>query len=324
MGNKKQRRQTQSLSARERKELRNREKERETSADGRITAEREELARRRRILAIVILVFAVIAVTAAASVPIFMSCNYMFERNPVAVIKLDAGDRTLTMKYELLDSDAPIACANFAFLASIGWFDGAVVYDTQNDYVRFGGYRSSMNDSGGAAYTHLADDESFTSAQTANFAENRYSTTDHSGMFSYSLKSDNSNFTYTDSRFEFALCSQTSASRQASTEFQISGSTKQRQDSLGGKTVSVIPFARPLNADEATKEAVTYILGLERGETKINGSFLAPASTVTVKSVKVYNYSEEWTSVKYEHGFETYMTDELKGFYSTTWSRKHI
>ena len=316
----------QSLSAKERKELRAQEQQRKQSPDGKIAADVEASGRRRRVIALVALVVAVIALAVGITVPAYMSCNYMFERNPVAVIKMDANGKELTLRYELFVNDAPIACANFAFLASIGWFNGSVVYDTQNDYVRFGGYMQATDDSGKTIYKHRANDESFTSKLTDNFTAGRYKDGDHSGMFSYRLNADSNNkLTYTD--IGFALCAQTSSSAQAATEFQISGSTKTRNDRLTNgkttKTLSVKPFAKPLSDDAETNEAVDHILGLERGETAINDYFYAPKTAVTVKNVKVYNYSEEWTEVKYEYGFESYMTEVLNGL-STSWSKTHI
>lgn len=316
----------ESLSAKERKALREQNNERLQSTDGRAAAEREELGKRRRIFAIVILIVAILAVAIGAAIPTYMSCNYMFERNPVAVIKMDAGGKTLTMKYELFANDCPIACTNFAFLASVGWFDGAVVYDTQNEYVRFGGYRQTEEE-GKTVYKHKANDESYTSKLTNNFSEDRYKDGDHSGMFSYKLNSDSSKLTYTD--VAFALCAQTSSSAQAATEFQISGSTKTRNDRLtksdgsATKTLYVKPFGKPLNDDGATADAIDYILNMQRSETAVNDYFHAPATTVTVKSVKVYNFSEEWTNVKYKHGFESYMSEVLNGF-TSSWSRPHI
>lgn len=316
----------ESFSAKERKELRKQNEERKQSADGRSESERNELANRRRVFAIALLCAAVLVVGIGVGIPTYMSCNYMFERNPVAVIKMDAGGKTLTMKYELFANDCKIASTNFAFLASIGWFDGAVVYDTQNDYVHFGGYRAATDGEGKAIYTHLADDESYASKQADNFSPDNIKDGDHSGMFSYLLNSDTSKLTYED--VPFALCSQTSSSAQPATEFQISGSVKNRYDRLTStsssttKTLYVKPFAKPLSDDAQTMDAVEYILGLERSETAINSYFRAPVTTVTVKSVKVYNFGQEWNNVKYKYGFESYMKEELNGMSSSR--REHI
>ena len=83
-------------------------------------------------------------------------------------------------------------------------------------------------------------------------------------------------------------------------------------------------FGRPLKEDAQTAEAVEYILTLQRSEETINGYFLAPTTPVVVTDVRVYNYSEEWTRSSYEHGFESYMADELDAFYSDTWNDSHL
>lgn len=316
------------MTSRERKEERRREEARSRGEDARTESEKAASDRRKRVFVAVALVAAIILVAAGTAIPVYMSCNYMFEDNPVAVIELKAGDRSFTMKYELFASDSPIACANFAYLASVDFFDGAVIYDTQNEWVRFGGYRLSSDDDGETTYTHVADDESFTSALTDDFSPERYEEDDHSGIFGYRLNYDDTSLSYTD--VEFALCANMHDSAQAATEFQISGSVTRRDDYVTRDSTNtrryfkVEAFGRPLKEDAQTAEAVEYILALQRSEETINGYFLAPTTPVVVTDVRVYNYSEEWTRSSHEHGFESYMTDELDAFYSDTWNDSHL
>lgn len=114
---------------------------------------------------------------------------------------MKAGDRTLTMKYELFAADCPRACANFVFLAEAGFFDGAVVFDTQNSRVRFGGYYLTEDASGGVSYAHRSDDTAFLSGLTDEFSEEHYTDsdgeTDYSEMLRYTLRSDSTSYDYT-------------------------------------------------------------------------------------------------------------------------------
>ena len=321
------------LTASERKQLRRDEQAR--AAGERPEAEKAERASRSKVYAVALLVVAVIVISVGVAVPTYMSCNYMFERNPVAVIEMKAGDRTLTMKYELFAADCPRACANFVFLAEAGFFDGAVVFDTQNSRVRFGGYYLTEDASGGVSYAHRSDDTAFLSGLTDEISEEHYTDsdgeTDYSEMLRYTLRSDSTSYDYT--AYDFMLCANVSGSDASATEFQICGrkDTLSTNDTIWNEAQNspcefeVQAFGRPLGGDEATGEAIEYILGMEKSDTYMRSYFLSTAEPVTVSSVKIYNFETTWTENRYEHGFESYM-EEINGINvsSSNWTKKYI
>ena len=55
--------------------------------------------------------------------------------NPVAVIRLSTGER---IELVILEDQVPNASTMFIYLARIGFFDGVIIHDTTNNYVRFG------------------------------------------------------------------------------------------------------------------------------------------------------------------------------------------
>ncbi len=329
------------LSAKERKELRRAEEERRPTV---AEAEAEEDKRtRRRIYAIALAVVAAIAIAVGVAIPTYMSCNYLFERNPVAVIEMSIGEKSYTMKYELFAADCPYATANFAFLADSGVFDGATVYDTQRDWVRFGGYVAETDEEGKTVFKHRSEDEEFCRALQKDFNEVHYTKTVTSNgqtttednpteVLKYTLKQDKVRLNYTD--YDFALCSNYSGGSQSMTEFQISGTREARPTTLQGSnnrtaTVNFQTFGRLFNDDEKTKEAVAAVLALaqdENGEKNyMNTYFLPPVTAVTIEKVKVYNYEFPWKTAKYPHGFEDYM-NEITAFSSESdnWNKSHL
>ena len=325
------------LSARERKELR---RQNEAKAQGIVSEDEKEYKEKKaKIYFVLFLIVAVILISTGIAVPTYMSCNYMFERNPVAVIKLDAGGKTFEMKYELFVTDCPRATANFVFLAQQDFFDGVVIYDTQNDWMRFGGYTEGEDSDGNLIFNHRSDDSSFTDRLTSNFKEAHYTktqtkdgeqvtVTDTTEALKYTLKKDDTSFSYID--FDYALCANVSGSSASATEFQINGLNKAREDKLtkadgtSAKTMTTQVFARPLGESNGVKEAIEYVLGMEKGD-RVGDYFVTTSTLVKITDVSVYNYETEWLQVKYENGFEDYMT-EIGGFSYTsdTWSNSHI
>lgn len=329
------------LTAKERKELRRAEYT--TSEAVTADASREEKLSRRRIYAVALAVVATIAIAVGIAIPSYMSCNYLFERNPVAVIELTIGEKSYTMKYELFAADCPYATANFAFLADSGVFDGVAVYDTQRDWVRFGGYVEGTDENGTKVLKHRSDDEEFCRGLQKDFTEVHYTKTVTSNgqttteanpteVLKYTLKRDSVRLNYTD--YDFALCSNYSGGAQSMTEFQISGKREARPTTLHGSnnreaTLNFQTFGRLFDNDEKTKEAVAAVLALaqpEDGEKNyMNIYFLPPVTSVTIKKVKVYNYDFPWKTTAYKHGFEDYM-NEITAFSSVSdnWNKSHI
>ncbi|MBR6788876.1 MAG: hypothetical protein IKM44_03620 [Clostridia bacterium] len=330
---KKQKFEKSTLSARERKEMRIKEKEK---SQGIVSEEQiKERAKRNTIYAVALLIVAVITIAVAITVPSYMSCNYMFERNAVAVIDFDVNGEKLTMKYELFGEDCPKATANFAFLAMNDFFDDVVVFDTQNSWIRFGGYTESVNEKGETVFEHRSEDKTFTEKLKPNFAEVHYTKTsgdktetDTSEMLKYTLSKDNVKFDILS--YDFALCSNVSGSSASATEFQINGLQSKREDKIynenksAQKSFTTQVFARPLNGDEATVQAIKRILSM-KSNNRVGDYFQTTDTLVKIKDVRIYNYEAKWTMLEYENGFESYMS-EINAFASTsdTWSKTYI
>lgn len=319
------------LSARERKEMRRAEEERALSRDGRTESERAERAERGKSRLIALVAIAVIIIAVGITVPVAMSCNYMFEKNPIAVFSFESGGKTYKVEYEIMITDCPNAANNFLFLASTGFFDGTIVYDTQNSQVRIGGYDGvTYGDDGTPSYTHRSDDLDFANGLKSDFSPERYKDPDDPTIFKYRLNKDDNNLTY--SMFDYALCSNYSGSDASSTEFQFVCDKNGMVDALsvagsGNKTFKLEPFAVPKDKAQA-EQTFSYILGLdtyknENGDTVYARKyFSAPAQTVTLKSVKVYNYDDAWNDRRYEYGFESFMAES--GAITSTWTKEYI
>lgn len=326
------------LTARERKEMRLKN-EAEARGERVVTEEEYAVKRRRvRVFAVAAIIVAVILITAGIVIPAVMAANYMFERNPVAVFTFETGGERYELEYEIFVSDCPNMANNFMYLASIGFFDGVIVFDTQNSQVRFGGYTDPVRDAedGEWSYSHRSDDLYFVSHLKDDFSPERFDDSGDPDVFKYQIRSDNTNLSYTN--MPFALCGNISGSAMSATEFQFccdmtadathlspapgsSGSTR---------TLSLETFGAPLHEEEA-EEIFADILALplyasEDGTAEYaRGYFRAPEQTVTLESVRMYNYDAFWLDSKYEYGFESYMSEELDAFSSSgTWSKNYI
>lgn len=304
----------------------------------------------RRITIIVIAAVAAIAIIVGIIVSVYMSFNYMFEGNPVAVIDISIDDETYTLKYELYEDECPKGVANFCYLASIDYFDGTVVYDTQNKRVRFGGYTKTVDENGNATYSHHAYDEEFTTAHADDFNlvayPDRVSESDHSKLFRYALQEDQTARKETDKLF--TLNAYKHDCQIAATNFQIFGdptlvpsgngnnsipgdldpvpAPDDKITGTGGdrsRTFVSYPIGEPLNDDRETKNAINVILGLTTADDPVNDFFRPPVQTVTIDDVKIYNYGEyeKWTKSEYEHGFESYMTSKFGTNVFYSWTR---
>ena len=335
--NKQDKRKVNEMSSRERRELRRTE---EATARGEYVmtdAEYAERKRRVRIFATAAIIVAVLLIAAGVVIPCAMAANYMFERNPVAVFTFEAGGETYKVEYEIYAEDCPNAANNFMYLASIGFFDGVIVFDTQESQVRFGGYTDPTYDEekGEWDYEHRSDDLWFASKLKDDFDPDRYEDGDDPDIFKYRIKADKNGIDYTDA--ELLLCANVGSGALSATEFQFSCSRSSDAANLmpepgsrgDAKRLELEGFGAPLHEDEA-REIFGVILSLPKYESSegeaeyARGYFRAPKQTVTLKSVKMYNYDAAWLDSKYEYGFESYMS-EIGAFVSTgTWSKNYL
>ena len=329
------------LTARERKRLREARNAESRGAAPEMTEEEYAEKRRRvRVFAVAAIVAAVMIIAVGITVPCVMAANYMFERNPIAVFTFVSGGEKYKAEYEIYAADCPNAANNFMYLASIGFFDGNIVFDAQNSQVRFGGYYDPTYDdeSGEWDYKHRSDDLAFVDGiKERDFAPAHYSDPDDPDVFKYTVKKDEAAFTT--ANIPLALCANVSGSSASATEFQFCcDPTADAVTLMPGtgtssvRTLNLEVFAAPLHEEKA-RETFEYILGLGQ-YTADDGSpqyarkyFRAPEQTVTVESVRIYNYDALWLDSKYEYGFESYML-ELGAFTTSQpgqqWSRSYI
>lgn len=280
----------------------------------------------RRIAAWVLFAFALIMVATGTIIPIYLNTGYRNYENPVAVIELAVNGKTEKLEYEIFAKEAPIASANFMYLASKGFFDNVIVYDNSSNWIKFGGYTAS-------GYAHKADDDAFLRTLNGDFSLEKI--TDKNAL-KYKLNTDN----YRDLDYKktnFVLTSNVTSSRTSATEFQISCSLDNGAPVVNGyrggaanatnNTLTVECFGRPLRTQEnleKTAEVLKYIAGLETDpEVTTFKTPLAGGEKIIITAVKVYNYEAAWKDVSLQYGFESYMRS-IGGFYSEVFDASYI
>ena len=103
------------------------------------TGGRLALSRKNVYIILTALVMAAILITLAILIPtVFLrDAMYAHINNPVAIIHLSNGDK---IELEIFEKETPNVATNFIYLAKKGYFDGVVIFDNTNKYVRFGQY----------------------------------------------------------------------------------------------------------------------------------------------------------------------------------------
>lgn len=305
-----------SLTAKERKAMRKAGYE---PVDTRTPEEKEadekaaEAKRRktRRIVAVVlIVVLAVALIVTAVVLPVVLSRRrYAYVGRPVAEIHLDNG---MTLTFEIFEDTCPVAATNFLYLARIGYFDGTIIFDSQNNWVRFGGFEDTSsqrrnNDAFCDGVSDVPKDE------------------DGDNAFTYRLKSDTSSdasrltgqagvlsFLYGDTATEF----QVAAIDNAQTD--VPGTSLHRRMTAVGRAL-----------DDETLSNIAAIAALSRLEPNADGHTVHsywrapivssdPVTLIRIESVELFNLSGD----KWKHfNFTTYMETALNG--STAFTRKY-
>ena len=305
-----------SLTAKERKAMREAGYELKEESPEQEGEEAEKAAARRakirRITIVsVVAVLAAALITTAIVLPIAMTKNkYSYVGNPVAVIELDNG---MTMRYEIFESTCPVAATNFLYLAKIGYFNDTIIFDSQNNWVRFGGFESTASSSHRSKNTEFCDKITDVPKDTDG------------DTFSYRLKkdtsSDASNLTSQAGVLSFLY-------NDTATEFQVAA-IDGAQTNVPGTSLykSMTAVGRAL--DDETMENIKAIAALSRLESS-SGEYTRhsywrpplassdPVTLIKIKSVKLYNLaSSKWKNFN----FEKYMETALDG--STAFTRKY-
>jgi len=99
-------------------------------------------------LVLIILLFSILL-----PVTIIPHCAMIQVGNPVARMHLSNG---MVLDFEIFEDEVPAPATNFIFLARMGYFDDAIIFDIQSGFARFGGFRNN-------AFFHREQDLEFTS-----------------------------------------------------------------------------------------------------------------------------------------------------------------
>lgn len=243
---------------------------------------------RRLIIIVVAIVLGVAIIATGIILPFVFNDEYTTDKdvNPVAQISLSNG---MTLEYEILESQAPAASTNFIYLASIGYFDGTIIHDNSNGWVRFGGYQTDS--------VHRGDsNKEFLSTVTDRDAYKN-------NKFGYRLGNTKDSACQLDMVGALAFSYARSA-----TEFQIMGlSRNQRTDLVEGDDNAngwlYQVFATPTTE---TVECVRKLVALQADteHAKFTHSyFCAPldnGNLITIKSVKVIKkYKDKWENFNF-------------------------
>lgn len=272
----------------------------EIEAEARAAADKRK-RRNRILLGCLICVLAAALIALAVILPILAARNkYSYVKNPVAVIELDNG---MTMRYEIFEDSCPVAATNFLFLAKVGYFDGTIIFDSQNSWVRFGGF------TGTASKAHRMNDEEFC-AKVSGLNERGTPPS----KFKYRLKQDTS-------KDATGLLGQkgvlTFLRQDTATEFQVAAIDNAQTDVPGTSSYrNMTAVGRALDDETlANIAAITALNRLTKDESE-HSVWRAPyigedtGKLIRIKKVKLYNMSKS----KWKHfNFETYMSTALDG-----------
>lgn len=206
---------------------------------------------------------------------------------PYAVIKLSNG---MQLDFELWEDDCPNGVTNFIYLASIGYFDGAAIFDSQNGWVRFGGWLPSGIHRGDSDTAFLAKitDRTWTASDgtVTDRSENK---------FGYRLKNDTKNSNRRGEMGVLSFCYERSA-----TEFQVVADENTSLTISGddGGPWNCAPIG--IAASETTRNNLAAIYALDRDDGTVfaHDYYRAPLDEngmICIKSVKVTRkFSGKW------------------------------
>jgi cyclophilin family peptidyl-prolyl cis-trans isomerase len=201
---------------------------------------------------------------------------------PVAVVRLSNG---VTLEFEIFLEDVPIASANFLYLAKRGYFNGSIIFDVQNDFVRFGGFYNNQFD-------HRTNDTEFTNKFTDivpdSATHNRFSyrlRADTGAQTQHGLENGYLSFMQNAYATEFQICAGTDA---------LLNVTNENGSSM--ITEPIISFGRYLNEDTLKKiEALYAGTAGKTSATTDRIGWQTPNVQIKITGVKIYNLSKgDW------------------------------
>ncbi len=232
------------------------------------------------LLAAVLIVMAII-------LPLFIEPYGKYD-NPVAVIKLSNG---MELEFEIYEKKCPVAATNFIYLAKKKYFDGALIYDMQREFIRFGGFRNEN-------YDHRDRDLTFLDTLTdiAIPVKNEKTST----KLGYRLVKDNDavaskgksqgylSYIQNHSSGEFQMCTADGA------QLTVSNGN-------GSAEFEAIAFARYLSEDTLKNIIKLYADNYESAK-PVTGKkyYMLPQEQIKIRTLKVYNLDrEKWDKFNY-------------------------
>lgn len=228
------------------------------------------------LITIIASVLGVAIIVTGIVLPFALSDEYTTEENvnPYAEMKLSNG---MTIRYEIWENDCPIAATNFIYLANIGYFNGTVIYDNQNGWVRFGGWKADS--------THRGDSDT----EFLDKIDRTYNDKDYSkNKFGYRLKADSSDKAKYSAIGTLTFCYERSA-----TEFQVIASANTANTIPGDDKTEWKYTAFGMVDDDESLENIKKIEALSRdenGEKFKHDYYRAPLDKdglIKIESVKV-------------------------------------
>lgn len=278
---------------------------------------------RKKLFAIIAICLGVILITLGIVLPLFVFNNpYKSFSNPVAVINLSDGSRKMKVEVEIFEREAPIAATNFLFLAQIGFFDDTIIFDTQNDFVRFGGYESYTS--------HRKDNKSFYN----KIKEKQISAETGKNKFGYALEPDSSarkgdnsflkeNYEYSAGYLSFinnTTYDYNDMAGHASSNFQFCSADstigakvlevndKENPSTDKARKLTASPFGKVINDSSLNilKEIASYDkITEDSDEYKATKYWVGPQKQVKITNVKIYNMQNKskWKNFNFNSFF---------------------
>lgn len=265
--------------------------------------------RNRKLIIIIAAIILAMIIAASVAIPVWFYADYRNADNPIVEIKLDNG---MTLKYEVFVSTSHNVSTNFLFLCNIGYFNGSIIYDTQENWVRFGGYYLD----GEGEYAHRSTDGEFLAKTEKYFDEFK-----GEKQFKYKVKPDNSRPTSADDSAVYGLFGNHT---DYCTEFQFLGqagaqNTLQNVSTTKKYTYNTEYIAMPYEdgKGQSTTENIATLFSLGYGDAYYKNTFktIDTPKFIKIVSTKVHNYNKPYT----DNNFETYMISE-NAVNSTNWS----
>lgn len=246
-------------------------------------------------IALIVLI-GVCGVAAGIILPIVLGTKEFTDKegvNPTATITLSNG---MKLEFDIYEDKCPNAATNFIYLASIGYFDGTIIFDGQQGFVRFGGWTAGAD---GAAVHRGDDDTNFTDKITLT----KWTTTSgterdyNKNKFGYRLKEDTAKKDILGTVGTLGFCYERSATEFALTADENYSTTVPGDD--GGTTGTkvgwkVAPFGFAKNEKTIENIMALGALGLDDGTAFAHSYWRAPLGDdglIKIKSVKVVDKS---------------------------------